>query len=231
MLREQGNLIDENIPITKELIEFAYANNYKISLKTGDYHQGEFKSNKQKYNLDLLQQLNEVYLNGDFYIARLGCVFGMNYDTWRRVSKRHKLHELSGKERIALYNEEICETRETTWMGTIGYTNPSFCPISLAKREATCMESVGAKTPFHSPKVRANIKQILFENTGYDNPFKNPATRAKGKQTLWNNHQVEHSSQIPGMMERLRNPRSPLIWKGTRCHIPSFSHQLTVTEI
>lgn len=204
MLREQGNLIDENIPITKELIEFAYANNYKISLKTGDYYRGVFKSNKQKYNLDLLQQLNEVYLNGDFYIARLGCVFGMNYDTWRRVSKRHKLHELTAKERIALYSEEICETRESTWMETIGYTNPSLCPSSLAKREATCMKSVGAKTPFHSLAVQANIKQILFDKTGYDNPFKNPATRVKSKQTLWDNHRVGHNMQIPEVVEKAK---------------------------
>lgn len=204
MLREQGNLIEENIPITKELIEFAYANNYKISLKTGDYYQGEFKSNKQKYNIDLLHQLNEVYLNGDFYIARLGCVFGMNYDTWRRVSKRHKLHELSGKERIALYNEEIRETREATWMGTIGYTNPSFCPTSLAKREATCMESVGAKTPFESPKVRAKIRDIFLENHKSSSPFGNPEVRAKGKQTLWDNHRVEHNMQIPEVVEKAK---------------------------
>lgn len=204
MLKEQGNLIEENIPITKELIEFAYANNYKISLKTGDYYRGEFKSNKQKYNLELLQQLNEVYMNGDFYIARLGCVFGMNYDTWRRVNGRYKLHELTGRERNALYREEINETTKSTWMETIGYTNPSFCPSSLAKREATCMKSVGAKTPFHSPVVQANIKQILFDNTGYDNPFKNPATRAKSKQTLWDNHRVEHNMQIPEVVEKAK---------------------------
>ena len=204
MLKEQGNLIDENIPITKELIEFAYANNYKISLKTGDYYQGEFKSNKQKYNIDLLSQLNEVYMNGDFYIKRLGGVFGLDYDRWRNINRRHKLHELTRQERVALYNEEICETRESTWLETIGYTNPSLCPASLAKREATCMKSVGAKTPFHSPAVQASIKQILFENTGYDNPFKNPATQAKAKQTLWNNHHVEHNMHIPGMVERVK---------------------------
>lgn len=204
MLREQGNLIDENIPITKELIEFAYANNYKISLKTGDYYQGEYKSNKQKYNIDLLHQLNEVYMNGDFYIKRLGGVFGLNYDLWRGLNRRHKLHKLTAKERIALYSEEICETRESTWMETIGYTNPSLCPSSLAKREATCMKSVGAKTPFDSPKVQAKIKQILLEDTGYDNPFKNPATRAKSKQTLWDNHRVEHNMQIPEVVEKAK---------------------------
>ena len=35
MLKESGNLIEEGIPITKELLDFAKANNYKISLKSG----------------------------------------------------------------------------------------------------------------------------------------------------------------------------------------------------
>lgn len=204
MLRGQGNLIDENIPITKELIEFAYANNYKISLKTGDYYRGEYKSNKQKYNIDLLHQLNEVYMNGDFYIKRLGGVFGLTYDLWRRLNERHKLHKLTAKERIALYSEEICETRESTWMETIGYTNPSLCPSSLAKREATCMESVGAKTPFHSPAVRANIREIFLENHKSPSPFGNPKVRAKSKQTLWDNHKVEHNMQIPEVVEKAK---------------------------
>lgn len=204
MLREQGNLIDENIPITKELIEFAYANNYKISLKTGDYYQGEFKSNKHKYNIALLQQLNEVYMNGDFYIKRLGGVFGLNYDTWRRVNRSYKLHELTGRERNALYREEIRETRESTWMETIGYTNPSLCPSSLAKREAACMESVGAKTPFHSPAVQANIREIFLENHKSPSPFGNPKVRAKSKQTLWDNHRVGHNMQIPEVVEKAK---------------------------
>lgn len=218
MLKERGNLIEENIPITKELIEFAYANNYKISLKTGDYYQGEFKSNKQKYNLDLLHQLNEVYMNGDFYIKRLGGVFGLTYDLWRRLNERHKLHELTGQERIALYHEEICETRESTWMETIGYTNPSLCPSSLAKREATCMKSVGAKTPFHSPKVQANIREIFLENHKSPSPFGNPKVRAKGKQTLWDKHKVEHSMHIPGMFERVK--RSQVATNMERYKVP-----------
>ena len=204
MLREQGNLIDENIPITKELIEFAYTNNYKISLKTGDYYQGDYKSNKQKYNIDLLHQLNEVYMNGDFYIKRLGGVFGLTYDLWRRLNGRHKLHKLTAKERIALYSEEICETRESTWLETIGYTNPSLCPSSLAKREATCMESVGAKTPFHSPAVRANIREIFLENHKSPSPFGNSKVRAKSKQTLWDDHKVEHNMQIPEVVEKAK---------------------------
>jgi len=61
MLREQGNLIDENIPITKELLEFAYANNYKISLKTGDYYRGEFRKDAFNYNINLLSKLNDLY--------------------------------------------------------------------------------------------------------------------------------------------------------------------------
>ena len=37
MLKEQGNLIEENIPLTRDVLDFAKEYDYKISLKTGDY--------------------------------------------------------------------------------------------------------------------------------------------------------------------------------------------------
>ena len=67
MLKESGNIITENIPITKDLLDFAKANNYKISLKTGDYLIGELKANRTKNNTVLVNQLGALYLNGSLY--------------------------------------------------------------------------------------------------------------------------------------------------------------------
>ena len=64
MLKERGNLISENIPITKELLEFALANNYKISLKNGDYNQTGFESKRTPNNKDLLAEIHRLYFSG-----------------------------------------------------------------------------------------------------------------------------------------------------------------------
>ena len=66
MLKESGNLIEEGIPITKELLDFAKANNYKISLKTGDYRIGELKANRAKNNPMLMDQIGKLYLGVEY---------------------------------------------------------------------------------------------------------------------------------------------------------------------
>ena len=48
MLKESGNLLTENIPITKDLLDFAKANNYKISLKTGEYQKNLYQQPEAK---------------------------------------------------------------------------------------------------------------------------------------------------------------------------------------
>lgn len=73
MLKESGNLLTENIPITKDLLDFALANDYKISLKTGDY--GLEVQNKGKYNIDLISQINYLYLNGLMYPRKYCNIF------------------------------------------------------------------------------------------------------------------------------------------------------------
>ena len=136
MLREQGNLIDENIPITKELIEFAYANNYKISLKTGDYYQGEFRKDAFNYNINLLSQLNDLYCVGDFYIGVYGIVFGFkNSDRWREVLRNNRLDTITGKKSKELYKSCVD-----------------------AKRTETNIELYGAAFPFQSPEIQAKCK-------------------------------------------------------------------------
>lgn len=52
MLKERGNLITEGIPLTRDLLDFAKANNYKISLKTGDYGVDMVESKNRLYPYD-----------------------------------------------------------------------------------------------------------------------------------------------------------------------------------
>ena len=76
MLKESGNLLTENIPITKDLLDFALANNYKISLKTGDYCVNiQSKPKSHYYNQSLVDQIHKLYLNGELYLRKYYHIF------------------------------------------------------------------------------------------------------------------------------------------------------------
>lgn len=116
MLNESGNLIEEGIPITKDLLDFAKANNYKISLKTGAYQKEPIQTTRgQKYNLDLLTAVNELYRSGNLYLADFIEMFGITkLDDLAQVFKKNKLKMLTRKEVQELYGEQIKQrTAET----------------------------------------------------------------------------------------------------------------------
>ena len=109
MLKEQGNLITENIPITKELLDFALANNYNISLKTGEYQKEPISTTRgQKYNLDLITAVNELYRSGNLYLADFIEMFGITkLDDLAQVFKKNGLKMLTRKEVQNLYGDQI----------------------------------------------------------------------------------------------------------------------------
>ena len=108
-LKESGNLLTENIPITKELLDFAKANNYKISLKTGDYRKELIPTTRgQKYNLDLLTAVHNLYYAGNLYLADFIEMFGITkLDDLAQVFKKNKLGMLTRKEVQNLYGDQI----------------------------------------------------------------------------------------------------------------------------
>lgn len=109
MLKESGNLLTENIPITKELLDFAKANNYKISLKTGAYQKEPIPTTRgQKYNLDLLTAVHNLYYAGNLYLADFIEMFGITkLDDLAQVFKKNKLKMLTRKEVQNLYGDRI----------------------------------------------------------------------------------------------------------------------------
>lgn len=116
MLKESGNLLTENIPITKELLDFAKANNYKISLKTGEYQKEPIPTTRgQKYNLDLLSAVHNLYYAGLLYLADFIEMFGITkLDDLAQVFKKNKLKMLTRKEAQNLYGDQIKQrTAET----------------------------------------------------------------------------------------------------------------------
>ena len=108
-LKESGNLLTENIPITKDLLDFAKANNYKISLKTGEYQKEPIPTTRgQKYNLDLLSAVHNLYYTGLLYLADYIDMFGITkLDDLAQVFKKNGLKMLTRKEVQNLYGEQI----------------------------------------------------------------------------------------------------------------------------
>lgn len=108
-LKESGNLLTENIPITKDLLDFAKANNYKISLKTGEYQKEPIPTTRgQKYNLDLLSAVHHLYYTGLLYLADFIEMFGITkLDDLAQVFKKNGLKMLTRKEVQNLYGEQI----------------------------------------------------------------------------------------------------------------------------
>ena len=116
MLNESGNLLTENIPITKDLLDFAKANNYKISLKTGDYRKEPIPTTRgQKYNLDLLSAVHHLYYTGNLYLADFIEMFGITkLDDLAQVFKKSGLKMLTRKEVQNLYGEQIKQRTANT---------------------------------------------------------------------------------------------------------------------
>ena len=116
MLNESGNLLTENIPISKELLDFAKANHYKISLKTGDYQKEPIPTTKgQKYNLDLITAVNELYRSGNLYLADYIEMFGISkLDDLAQIFKKNGLKMLTRKEVQNLYGDQIKQRTANT---------------------------------------------------------------------------------------------------------------------
>ena len=151
MLKESGNLLTENIPISKELLDFAKANNYKISLKTGDYQKEPIPTTKgQKYNLDLIAAVNELYRSGNLYLADYVDTFGISkLDDLSQVFKKNKLKMLTRKETQNLYGDQIKQRSAETIDRKIreGKREPRRTKVPKLLKQPNVKEPKPAKEP------------------------------------------------------------------------------------
>ena len=189
MLKESGNLIEEGIPITKELLDFAKANNYKISLKTGDYRIGELKANRAKNNPMLMDQIGKLYLDGAMYPTKYCDVFGMGKAGFANTIKR-----ILGDRYIPateIYPEEIQHQFCQSCLENLGVEYPSQSKMVRAKVEATNLHNMG---------VKCNLQ--LIDHSGDNNSMKKPETRAKSRATCLKNLGVEYPMQSKAVREK-----------------------------
>lgn len=160
MLKEQGNLITEGIPLTRDLLDFALANNYKISLKTGDYSKTS-NQYKRHYNDDLLNELHNLYVNGNCFLSNYGEVFELDNQMILTAFKKRGMRTLSSPEMWELYGNFI-----------------------TAKVKATTLERYGVESAMQLPEVRNRAKQTNLEKYGTENPMQNDEIKAKNRATV-----------------------------------------------
>ena len=176
MLKESGNLIEESIPITKELLDFAKANNYKISLKTGDYRKEPIPTTRgQRYNKDLISVVHTLYYEGNLYLTDYFEVFGFSkLEGLMQAIKQCGFKLLSRKETQELYGEQI-----------------------LQRTEATNMDSYGCKAPTQNPEVVERGRQTCLRKFEVDNYFKSAKFKEQRRVTMLDKYKVEHNMQDP----------------------------------
>lgn len=183
MLKESGNLITENIPMTKELLDFAKANNYNISLKTGDYIKEPLKVIRSKNNQKLVSEVAQLYINKELYPPLYFEVFGFtNLAGFVGMLKR-ALGE-AYIECTILYPEEIQEKHRQSCLLNLGVEYPSQSKVMRAKTEATNLRKYGVKCSL-----------MLVDSSGDNNCMKRPEVRAKARATCLVNHGVEYPMQ------------------------------------
>lgn len=187
MLKESGNLLTENIPITKELLDFAKANNYKISLKTGAYQKEPIPTTRgQKYNLDLLSAVHNLYYAGLLYLADFIEMFGISkLDDLAQVFKKNGLKMLTRKEVQELYGDQIKQRAAETIDRKIeeGTRKPRKTKVPKIPKEPKAPKIKVTKTvrepkpkepkapKFYPSKIENQLTRVLVTENGQ--PVKN----------------------------------------------------------
>lgn len=204
MLGEHGNILNENIQISKDLLDFALANNYKISLKSGDYNKVGFQSKRTPNRSDLISEIHKLYISGEIYIPEMSHVFGLVSDDLMSAFKRAGLKTLSRKEIREIWSDKINERRTQTNLERYGVAYTLQSPEIREKAKVTNLERYGVEHPTQSPEIQAKTRATNKERYGFDRPTKSPKVKAKVKTTNIERYGVENSSQSLSAQEKRR---------------------------
>lgn len=180
MLNDSGNLIKENIQITKELLDFCLEAGYFIDLKSGDYSKecSPMKRN-DPYNRDLVLPIWEMYAEGVMYPGRYYKIFKFRMTQFLTSAFQYcGFKTLTRTELLALYKEDI---------------------NNLAK--ATCLANHGVDNPSKSKELMQEAHRKIKET------FKTGVPQAKRRETYKHNHPDERLLHIQIQKSKYQNDR------------------------
>ena len=193
MLNESGNLISENIPITKDLLDFAKANNYKISLKTGDYQKEPIPTTRgQRYNKELISIVHQLYYTGNLYLTDYFEIFGFSkLDGLTQVFKTCGFKLLTRKEAQELYGEQIQQRTAETNMDFYGCKAPTQNPEVVERGRQTCLRKFKVDNYFKSAEFQIQKRKTMLRKYKVEHSMQNPESRAKAMATWKVNFKLE----------------------------------------
>ena len=180
MLNDSGNLIKENIQITKELLDFCLEAEYFIDLKSGDYSKDYTKPNRRApYNIDLVLPIWEMYTGGVMHPGKYYKIFKFKLTQNLTAAFQYcGLRTLTRKELLALYKDDI---------------------NNLAK--ATCFENWGVDNPAKCEELREKARRKTQET------YKTGIPQAKRRETYKRNHPDERLLHIQVQKSKYGNDR------------------------
>ena len=180
MLNDSGNLIKENIQITKELLDFCLEAGYFIDLKSGDYSKecSPMKRN-DPYNRDLVLPIWEMYTKGVMYPGRYYKIFKFRMTQFLTSAFQYcGFRTLTRSELLALYKDNI---------------------TNLAKE--TCLENHGVDNPSKSKELMQEAHRKIRET------FKTGIPQAKHRETYKRNHPDGRLTHIQVQKSKYGNDR------------------------
>ena len=209
MLKESGNLIEEGIPITKDLLDFAKANNYKISLKTGEYQKEPIPTTRgQRYNKDLISIVHNLYHSGNLYLTDYFEVFGFSkLEGLMQAIKQCGFKLLTRKETQELYGEQIQHRTTDTNMHFYGYKAPTQNPEVVDRGRQTCLRKFEVDNYFKSAKFKEQRRVTMLDRYKVEHNMQNPECRAKAMTTWKINFELEEGvwiTSIPVVRENIK---------------------------
>jgi hypothetical protein len=211
MLNKSGNLIEEGIPITKDLLDFAKANNYKISLKTGEYQKEPIPTTRgQRYNKDLISIVHNLYHSGNLYLTDYFEVFGFSkLEGLMQAIKQCGFKLLSRKETQELYGEQILQRTEATNMGSYGCKAPTQNPAVVELGRQTCLRKFKVDNYFKSAEFQVQKRKTMLRKYKVEHSMQNPESRAKAMATWKANFKLEEDgvwiTSIPAVRDSINS--------------------------
>lgn len=220
-----GNVIDENIEITAEFIEFLHQNDITINLKTGDYGDITIPRSSRLMLKELVEPLVEMYSNGILHLPTYTKTLGVkNIKLIKNNAIRLGIPYKSNNELWDVWRDFVTSKRKATSIENWGYDNPSKSPIIKDKiREVltlryggignavaefrlkqiqTMLEKYGVAHNWAHGMLREALKIKWLLTTGYDHNFKNPKVRAQIIQTWVNNYGVTNPMKCPEIITK-----------------------------
>lgn len=151
MLKEQGNILEEQIEITGDLLNYMLENGYTLSLKNGDYSNKPIPQNRKSFKKSLIERIHALYIGGSFFPFVMHNVVNlMRSNDVRAIFKRFGLRILSDEEFRKLYANDLIKHGKA----------------SVAKMEASNLSKYGVKTSLHSDSAKVKARKTNLSKYG-----------------------------------------------------------------